>query len=121
MTLRQILITAFLTVLTGCKSSGGSPAFDFGAYSEAEQFYEKREYSQAIEKYEEYLRQEPQGNMALIARYYLARSYEAAGETGKALEIYRQIASEHPDLNWGNFSKIRISELEAGTPAQQAS
>lgn len=100
----------FLLLLLGsCRSS---PAFDFGAYSEAEHWYEKGEYRKAVEKYEEYLRENPEGNMAVISHYYRAKSYEGLGEREKAKEIYAEIVKEYPDLIWANFSKTRLEEMD---------
>lgn len=95
---------------TGCRSSA---SFNFGAYSEAENFYEKGEYAKAAAKYEEYLRENPAGNMAVISRYYMAKSYEGMGQTDRAREVYNKIIKDSPDLIWAKFAKERLEELKA--------
>ena len=107
---KNFLILFFLMLAVGCKSSS---SFNFGAYSEAEKFYEKKKYEKAIVKYGEYLRENPDGNMAVISYYYTAKSYDALGQLDKARELYEKIAKEHPSLVWANFSKARLEELSA--------
>ena len=112
---KYYLYLLFFLLVTSDSGCQARPSFSFGAYSEAEHLYEKGEYPKAIEKYEEYLRENPNGNMAVISQYYMAKSYEGMGERPKAEEIYRQITKEHPDLIWANFSKTRLEELAKGT------
>jgi len=102
-----------IPIFTGCRSA---PSFHFGSYSEAEKFYEKGQYEKAIPKYEEYIRENPEGNMSVIASYYLAKSYEGLGETGKARQLYEKIVREQKGLIWADFSKERLEEL-ASKPA----
>ena len=102
------LVSLFLLSLGGCRST---PAFNFGAYSQAERFYEKREYPKAIAKYEEYVRENPEGNLAAISYYYMAKSYEGLGQGEKAREIYKKIAKEYPNVVWADFAKTRLKEL----------
>lgn len=108
----------FLFALVGC---GRFSSFNFGAYSEAEKLYEKRKYKEAIAKYGEYLTENPEGNMAVIANYYMAKSYEALGEWGKAGALYEKIVREHSDLPWANFSRERLTELSQKSQKSDAS
>lgn len=109
-----ILLT--LLIITGCRSS--SPTFNFGAYSEAERFYQKGEYQKAVNKYNEYIRENPEGNMAVIAQYYMGKSYDAIGDKEQAKQIYGKIVKEHPELVWAEFSKSRLQELQSAAPAK---
>ena len=106
--LRGFTVSLFLLALTSCRSN---PSFNFGAYSEAEKFYEKREYGKAIAKYEAYVRENPEGNLAVISYYYMAKSYEGVGNVDKAKELYEKITQEHPRLVWANFARARLQEL----------
>ena len=99
----------FLVLFVSCQSTG---SFHFGSYSEGERLYEKREYGKAIAKYEEYIRDHPEGNMAVISQYYMARSYEELGQAEKAREIYEKIVKEKPQLIWASFSKTRLEEIK---------
>jgi tetratricopeptide (TPR) repeat protein len=105
--LRNLLIVSLLAFL-GCRST---PAFNFGAYSEAERFYEKKEYEKAIAKYDQYIKENPEGNMAVIAHYYMAKSHEELGQPDPASTLYEKIIQDHPDLIWADFSKARLEEL----------
>lgn len=92
-------------------------AFYFGNYSEAERLFSKGEYEKAIQKYQSFIDENPEGNLAIISHYYVARSHEALGHKDEAMQLYRQIIEKHPDVIWANFSETQIKELEAA-PAQ---
>jgi len=85
--------------------------FYFGNYSEAERFYSKGDYKKAIEKYEAYREENPEGNLAVIAQYYMAKSHQALGEGEEAKKLYEDIVKQHPDLVWANFSQTQLKEL----------
>lgn len=89
-----------------------SEKFYFGNYSEAERHYNQGEYEKAIEKYQAYVSESPEGDMALISRYYMAKSHAALGQTAEAREIYRKILKESPQSMWAQFAKTQITELE---------
>ena len=101
--------------LIGCHSSR---SFQFGAYTQAEHFYEKGNYPKALEKYQEYVRDNPEGNMTVISYYYMAKSYEGLGNPDEARKFYKKIVKEHPDMVWANFSKNRLEELNAKASAK---
>lgn len=107
------ILLLLLGFLAGCHST--PEAFQFGAYSEAERLYAKEEYRKAIEKYEEYLGENPEGNLAVIAAYYMAKSYQALGQREPAAELYRKIVREHSKLVWAKFAKERLEELRRET------
>lgn len=108
-----LIYSVFLILFASLSGCHSTPSFRFGTYSEAEKLYKKREYRKAIEKYEEYARENPEGNMAVIASYYMAKSYESLGETQKARELYEKIIRDHPSLIWADYSKNQLKELES--------
>ena len=85
----------------------------FGPYSDAETFYKKGNYSKAIEKYQEYLEGNPQGNLAAIARYYIAKSYAISGDAVKARENYEQVVKQYPGTSWADFAKEQLDMLQS--------
>jgi len=98
-------------VCTSCAGRRGPEHFYFGNYSEAEEYYNKAEYQKAIEKYQAYIDENPEGNLAVISRYYIAKSHVALGNEAQAKEIYRSIKKEYPDLVWANFADTQLKEL----------
>lgn len=97
-------------ILASCASR--SPKYSFGPYSEAETFYKKGNYSKAIEKYQEYLAANPQGNLAAIAEYYVAKSYVASGNPEKAREGFKLVLEKFPGTSWAEFSKEQLEMLQ---------
>jgi TolA-binding protein len=89
-----------------------SSSHSFGPYSEAEAFYRKANYPKAIEKYQEYLAANPQGNLAAIAEYYVAKSYIASGDTAKARESFERVTTKFPGSSWAAFSKEQLDMLQ---------
>ena len=107
--MKNLFILISLLILGGCRSTPA--AFNFGPYSQAERFYEKKEYSKAIAKYEEYVHENPDGNLAVISYFYMAKSYESLGQKEKARELYQKISREYPNVVWTNFAKARLKQL----------
>ncbi len=93
-------------------------AFYFGNYSEAEGFYQKGDYERAIQKYQAYIDENPEGNLAIIASYYIAKSYAALGQTDEAAARYQALIKDHPDVVWANFAETQVKELEFGKKAE---
>ena len=109
--IRLMAVGALLSVLlASCASS--SPRYAFGPYSEAETFYKKGNYPKAIEKYQEYLASHPQGNLAAIAEYYIAKSYVSSGDQDKARESFDQVTKKFPGTSWAEFSKEQLEVLQ---------
>lgn len=116
---RVLLIMSFF-FLTSC-ARGGSDRFYFGSYSEAEQLYNKGEYEKAIEKYQAYVDENPEGNLAVISLYYMAKSHAALGHVGEAKSLYQRIIRDYPKLVWADFSETQLKGLEEkAAPAQRA-
>ena len=109
--MRLFAVGAFLGVILASCASGPS-RHSFGPYSEAEIFYKKGNYPKAIEKYQEYLAGNPQGNMAAIAEYYVAKSYVASGDTAKARESFERVVMQYPKTSWAAFSKEQLEMLQ---------
>ncbi|MDP3919720.1 MAG: tetratricopeptide repeat protein [Candidatus Omnitrophota bacterium] len=107
----QLILTLVITLLA-VSCARQSQSFYFGTYSDAEDHYRKGEYAKAIKKYEEYIDNNPAGNLAVIASFYTAKSYRAIGETEKAKDYFRRIAENHPSLVWADFSKTQLQELD---------
>jgi TolA-binding protein len=101
----------------------GPDRFYFGSYSEAEVAYNQGNYQEAVDKYSAYIAENPEGNLAVIAEYYMARSYANLGQADKAREYYTRIIQEHPDLVWAKFSEGQLQELKVDkkvlTPSPQ--
>ena len=93
-----------------------SSKHSFGPYSAAETFYSKGNYSKAIEKYQEYLALNPQGNMAAISEYYIGKSHVLSGDAAKACESFKRVVTQYPKTSWAEFSKEQLELLK--TPAE---
>jgi TolA-binding protein len=111
----MIPIRSFV-VLTLCGSMLASCAFrssesSFGPYSAAETYYKKGNYSKAVEKYQEYLAGNPQGNMAAIAEYYIGKSYAASGDMTQAKESFDRVVTKFPGTSWAEFAKDQLATL----------
>lgn len=116
-----ILFLMASVVMTGCARRPSEDNFYFGTYSEAESLYNRKQYERAIQKYQAYIDENPQGNLSAIASYYMGRSYMALGKKEEAKALFQKVAKEHPDLVWANFSQTQIKELEKTpeTPAKK--
>lgn len=90
--------------------------FYFGDYSQAELFYSKGEYERAIQKYQAFMDTNPEGNMAVIAMYYMARSYQYLDRNDEAKTIYEAIIKNHRESVWANFSESHLKELSNPQP-----
>lgn len=101
----------------------GPDRFYFGSYSEAEVAYNQGNYQDAVDKYSAYITENPEGNLAVIAQYYMARSYANLGQADKATENYNDIIQKHPELVWAKFSEGQLQDLKTEkktlTPAPQ--
>ncbi len=106
-----------LFLILACSACAHNPeSFYFGKYSEAEKLYNKGKYQEAIEKYQAYLDENTQGNLAVISNYYIAKSYVALGKPEQAKPIFEKIIKENPEVIWANFSKTQLAEMD-GKPA----
>lgn len=113
--MKSKFIIAFIGIsllLSGCARTQETEKFYFGAYSEAEKLYKKGKYSEAVVKYNEFVESNPKSNMAVIAEFYTAKSYEELGKIEKAKTLFKKISKGHADLPWGGFAKAHLEELE---------
>ena len=94
----------------------GVEHFNFGSYSEAEAAFNKGNYQEAIDKYTAYITENPEGNLAVIAKYYTAKSYSNLAKPDQARVLYQEIMDKHPDLVWAKFSESQLKDL-AEAPA----
>ena len=107
-----ILLLILSAGLASCAPTRSNESFYFGSYSEAEALYNRGEYEKAIQKYQSYIDENPEGNLALISQYYIARSQAALGRTEDAKSIFQKIVNEHHDTVWANFSESQLKELD---------
>ncbi len=109
---KAALLLLVILVCTSCAKGKGPEQFYFGSYSEAEKFYNKGQYERAIEEYQKYIDENPEGNLAVISQYYIAKSHAALGNFDQARKIYETIIQQYPDLVWANFSRTQLKELD---------
>ena len=116
MKIRSLSIFLFILIpftAVSCARRQSPDNFYFGAYSEAEALFNQKQYERAIQKYQAYIDENPEGNLAVISQYYMAKSHAALGHTEDARVIYQKIVKEHPNLVWANFSDTQIKELKS--------
>jgi len=108
--LKSIYTFAFAAIIfCGCLHM---PArHDFGNYSNAERFYSEGKYEKAIDSYQKYINEQPDGNLTIIARYYISKSHVALKQTDKAKSGFQSIIQQYPDLIWAELSKEQIKNL----------
>ena len=111
----SILLIAACIAISGCARifPKGPDRFYFGAYSEAEAAYNHGDYQAAIDNYSAYIAENPDGNLAVIAKYYMAPSYANLGQTDKARSYYTEVIQKNPDLVWAKFSEAQLLELNS--------
>ena len=102
--------------LLGCQH--GFEGVYFGSYSDAEALFKRHQYAHAIQKYQAYIDENPESDLAVTSSYYMARSYAALGRTDEARALFEKIIQEHPDYVWANFSETRLKNLP---PAESTS
>lgn len=104
--LSLLLLGAFLT---SCASH--SSQYYFGTYSEAEKLYGQGQYEKAIGKYQAYLGENPQGNMAAIAEYYIAKSDVALGKSEEAKTGFQKVIDRYPKTSWAGFAQKQLDGM----------
>lgn len=112
-TYKAIAVVLALPILLAACSRFSETSF--GYYSQAEKYYSEGKFEKAIDAYEDYLKQEPQGNMAIISHYYIAKSQAAMGKTGEAEKGFNEIIKKYPSSNWAKFSKDQLEQLAVKT------
>ena len=116
---RLILILMMATLGLSCAHKQPEN-FYFGNYSEAEALYNRGQYDKAIQKYQAYVDENPEGNLAIIAQYYIAKSHMALGHYEDAERIFKTTVEKHPDMVWANFSETQLKELDKLRSQKQA-
>ena len=107
-----LLLGISLLLVSCAHKKGNVDRFYFGPYSEAEKLYGKGDYEKAIVKYQAYIDENPEGNLAVISEYYIAKSHAALGHADQAKTIYQEIIEKHPDLVWAKFAETQLKELD---------
>jgi len=118
--MKHVLLIAFLGVffLSGCLRS---PArHQFGDYSNAEKYYAEGKYEKAIDSYEKYVERNDDGNLSIIARYYIAKSNVALQKPDEAKKHFNEIINQYPDVIWAELSKEQIKNLESAASIKSA-
>lgn len=105
------LLFAAVLILSGCMH--GPARHQFGSYSDAEKYYAQGKYKKAIDAYADYIEDNPDGNLAVIAQYYIAKSHAMLGENAEAKSAFEKIASQYPDMIWAELSKEQLKNLSA--------
>lgn len=113
-------ILLLVTILSFSACARNPEKFYFGSYSEAETLYRKGDYDRAIQKYQAYTDENPEGNLAVISQYYIARSHAALGHKDEASSIFQRIIKDHPETVWANFSETQLKQLEVAAPQPAA-
>ena len=109
----MIVLFLFAVTISGCIHRGHREGdYYFGTYSEAEISYNRKEYQKAIQRYQSYIDENPEGNLAVISQYYIAKSHMALGHFDEAKALFSKILNEHPDMVWANFSEGQLKEIE---------
>lgn len=108
--INTFFLLLFFLSLSSCAHN--PDRFYFGHYSEAEALFQKGLYGKAIQKYQAYIDENPEGHLAVISRYYIARSRAALGQKDEAREIYQDIIKNYPEVVWANFSETQLKELD---------
>jgi tol-pal system protein YbgF len=77
---------------TGAKAAGGGEK----AYSEGMRLYQAKKYSEAREKFHQYLQGQPRGSKAPEARYHMADSFFQEGKYKEAGVEFNKLAVQFP-------------------------
>ncbi len=105
-------------ILSGCLHM--PTRHDFGSYSNAEKFYTEGKYDKAIDSYKKYIEEQPDGNLAIISQYYIAKSHVALNQKSEAKAEFEAIINKYPDLIWAELSKEQLKNLGAEIAAKAA-
>lgn len=89
---------------------------EFGSYSNAEKFYAEGKYDKAIGSYKKYIDEQPEGNLAIISKYYIGKSYAALKKNSEAKSEFEAIINKYPDLIWAELSKEQLKNLASEPP-----
>lgn len=99
--------------LSGCLRS---PArHQFGDYSNAEKYFAEGKYEKAIDSYQKYVDRNEDGNLSIIARYYIGKSNVALQKPDVAKKSFTEIINQYPDLIWAELSKEQIENLDSAS------
>lgn len=107
----SFVLISILLISSGCIRMPSR--HDFGSYSNAEKFYAEGKYEKAIESYQKYREDHPDGNLAIIAQYYIAKSHAALGQKKEAEAGFQSIIQQYPELIWAQLSKEQLKNLSA--------
>ncbi len=72
----------------------------------------KKDYLKAVDAFKYFLQKYPESEMAVDAEEYVAYSYDKAGDTTRALELYQRFLREHPNSDDTSWVRERIEKLK---------
>jgi tetratricopeptide (TPR) repeat protein len=80
-------------------------------------YRKQKNYPEAIEKFQEILKQYPQSKVSLEAEEYIPYTYATMGDTAKAVTLFKKILKDRPDLESGEKDWVEkmIKKLEGKT------
>lgn len=82
-------------------------------YSMALSQYDQGNLDTARGGFEEFLIEYPNHDLAADAQYYIARTWEEAGDIGQALNEYRRVTELYPDSNRAPAALLQRGKIEA--------
>lgn len=82
--------------------------------------YRRGRAAEAVTKFQQALGELASSDWEDEVTYWLARSYEKAGQDGRALGLYRELAGRYPHTYYGQRAAFRL-ERKGGDPPESAS
>ncbi len=112
--LTVLMLISFALLSSSCLRWRRNPErFYFGNYSEAEALFNKGKYAEALAKYDAYVTENPEGNLAVIADYYRAKCHVTLGHKGEARALFSEIIKKHSETVWAKFAQSQLDDLPA--------
>jgi TolA-binding protein len=81
------------------------------AYDNAEKAYDKGRYTEAADHYQKFITENPDSNLTDVAYYYLAESYQKAGDDAKAKKVFQQLIDKYENGFWVDSAKRKLKEM----------
>ncbi|MBD3379811.1 MAG: tetratricopeptide repeat protein [Candidatus Omnitrophica bacterium] len=80
-------------------------------YDRGKREFERNDYDDAIEYFNKAVNDAPENAMTRVAMYYLAKSYQKSGETGKAEETFKSLIDKYGSGNWVDWAKEDLRQV----------
>ncbi|MCG8501558.1 MAG: tetratricopeptide repeat protein [Firmicutes bacterium] len=88
------------------------PKFAVELYSTGYSQYARRQYDQAVARFDKSLKYAPKGEKASAALYFMGKSYQAKDDASNAAKYYNRLVNEFPDDAYAQYAKHRLQEVE---------